>query len=277
MREGKLGEGGAGVEGAGAGFDAADDEAVGGEVDAGAAERGAERASVNRNDAGGGARDAGAMGVARENEPGAGTVVLSEAAGEWVGGAPGGEDAKDAERGPHGVGGEAERVFHRVAFGLVALANLRGDGAPEGEAGVELPMLGAEGGGEEAADLGGIVAPGDDVVEEDVAVRDEDAAIDEVEGVLRGEIGVVVAGEERDRGVEGGQESSEVGAEFGGVGGKGAGARVDRVAVEDEGGGAGEEGADLGEVADAAGAVAVVKVGEDAGERGGQVEVKMER
>jgi hypothetical protein len=33
----------------------------------------------------------------------------------------------------------------------------------------------------------------------------------------------------------------------------------------------------LGEVADAAGAVAVVKVGEDAGERGGQVEVKMER
>lgn len=108
------------------------------------------------------------------------------------------------------------------------------------------------------------MAPGDDVGKKNIAMRDEDLAGGEVEAVVRREVRVVIAGDERDRGVGAAEKGVEVGTQFVGVRGIGAGAGVEGVAVEDEFGGTGEERADLREVADAAGAVAIVQVGKNA-------------
>lgn len=142
-----------------------------------------------------------------------------------------------------------------------------GDAAPEGEASGE---GGGDGfGSEEPPDGGGVLAPGDDVGKKNVAVRGEDLSGREVEAVVRREVGVVIAGEECDRGLGRAEKGVELGAKFGGVRGIGAGAGVEGVAVKNEFGRTGEERADLREVADAAGAVAVVQVGKDAEERAG--------
>lgn len=261
------------MELAAAGGDAPHEDVGGGDVDGVTAGGRAERAGVNDDDARAGAPDAGAVGVAGQDEARLRAMTAREGGGEGGGLAPGGENAEDAEGRPHGVGGEPECVFQAVRLGLVALRDLRGDAAEEGQAVVE-PVAGrgregGEAGGDEARNRGGVAAPRDDVVEENVAVRDEDLAVGEVEGVVRGEVGVVIAGENRGGAVDGGEPVAEVGAEPGGVLGARAGAGVEGIAVEDEPGGTVEERAELREAVDAAGPVTVVEVGKDAGERGG--------
>ena len=152
----------------------------------------------------------------------------------------------------------------------MALGDAGGDASPEGEA---VGEGGGDGfGGEQTTDGGGVLAPRDDVGIENVAMRGEDLATGEIEEVVDRKIGVVIAGDESDGGFCGTEKGVELGAKFGGVGGIGAGAGIDGVAVKNELFRAGEERAKLREVADAAGAVAVVKVGNDADERAGHVE-----
>lgn len=178
--------------------------------------------------------------------------------------------------GHNGVAGEVRGVAQAARLGLVALRNRGGDAAPHGEARGELCALGSGQRGEPRGDLRTnerrILAPRDDVVVQDVAVGDEYRAAREIKHMIGGQIGVVVAGEKRDARRVICEKRQHLGTTRGGVGGGGAGARVERVAIEHEMIDTVEQRPELRQPADATGAVAVVEVGKYAGEFGGHRE-----
>lgn len=206
------------------------------------------------------------MGVARENETGGGAMLPGEADGKRMSGAPGRENTEDAQGRPHGIGREAQGVFDGIALGLMALGDLDGGAAPDGQPVLQGGGGGQRGGVDEPPNLRGIVAPRHEVVEEHIAVRDEDLAGSELEGVERGKIGIVITGEQRDRGWDRREQVSDIAPQLGGEGRIGAGPRVERIAIEDERRNSGEERVQLRQIADLTGAVAVVQIGKDAGE-----------
>jgi len=211
--------------------------------------------------------------MAGENEGRLRVMEAGELGGKARGVAPRGEDAENPEGRPHGVGGEVQEVFQAIRFGLVALGNLGGDAAPDGEACGE---VGAGGGvelgefsGGETGDAGGIATPGDDVVEDDVAVGDENLAVGEREFVDDGNIGVVVAGDDGDRESCGCYPRKDFSTEFGGKSGAGASAGIEGVSVKDEVRRAVEQWTELREAVHATSVVAIVDVREDAGKGAG--------
>jgi hypothetical protein len=218
-------------------FHAAHDEAIGRDIDRQATEGRAERAGIDNHEAVRHPPYARVMGVAGQDETSARAVATRERGREARGAAPGGEDAKDAERRPHGVGSEMQGVFEAVRFGLVALGDVRRHVAPDGEARFESLAFGGwsggQRGGDEAGTLGSIAAPRNDVVEEDIAMRDEDPALGHVDSVYGGEVGVVIPGE--DSGWRsGGEKVDDLSPDLSSVRGAGARAAIEGIAIEDE-------------------------------------------
>ena len=104
------------------------------EVDGVAAAGRTERAGVDDGDTVGLVPDAGAVGVAGEDEGSLGVVLPCELGGQARGVPPCGENAENPKRRPHSVCGEVQEVFQPVCFGLVTLGYLGGDAAPDREA-----------------------------------------------------------------------------------------------------------------------------------------------
>lgn len=268
FRERKFGDELARVKFAGAGLNPSHGEPAGREVDGIAAERGAERAGVDDDHAIGRAPHARPMGVADDDEVRRGAVAVGERSGEAGLDLPRAEDAEYPQRRPNGVSGEAERVFEAVWLRLVLLGHRCRHAPPDGESRLQWfafrRRMAGQLRGDEAPDERGIAAPGHNVVEENVAVRDEHSAGGEIERVVRRDIRIVIAGQKRDGRSAIAHEGRHLGVFFRGELVARAPARVEGVAVEHEPGHALEQRAELPEPFRLAGTVAVVNVGENA-------------
>src|SRR5689334_10557623 len=112
-----------------------------------------------------------------------------------------------------------------------------------------------------------VATPWDDVVEENIAVRDKHLAVGEVEMVQRSKVGVVISAEKSRGGVVPWKEIRDGGAALRRVRRVGACAGVKRVAVEDKVWNAIEEGTKLRQPINPTGVVAEMDVGENASVR----------
>lgn len=179
---------------------------------------------------------------------------------------------------PHGVAEELKQMLPRVSFGLVALRDRAGHSPHGGQTSIgvvaefrrELLQLR----GEARPHKRCVVAPRHDVIKEDVAMRHPNFPAAEFELMRRREVGVVVAGEEGDRGRVAGKELEDGRADFRGVRGVGARAGVEGIAVQNEMVDAVEQRAQLRQACKAARPFAEMQIGDDAEERGGHVIAK---
>jgi hypothetical protein len=88
--------------------------------------------------------------------------------------------------------------------------------------------------GQPSPDKRGVMTPGHDVVEKEVAVGHKDPTLRQIQPVVRREIGVVIAGQVGHATDPGGKEFHDLGATLLGVNRLRTRPGVERVAVEDE-------------------------------------------
>lgn len=211
--------------------------------------------------------------MAGEDETGLRPVPADEIRRQPGGLTPCGQDAEDPSGRPDGVRGEAQPVREGILLGLMALGDLGADAPAEGEVVFQaikhLRSRAIQFRSQETSHQGDVIAPGDNVVEQHIAMRRKNPALRQVEHVLGRELRVVISGEQSGRDAARGEKRRGLGRELGGVLRTRAGAGVERVAVENEAVDAVQQRAELGEALHAAGVVAVVYVGKDADERAG--------
>jgi hypothetical protein len=267
--QGKFRQGGGRVGLALPKVDAAEGDVIGCHLDQPRAERRAERTGVDDHHVSRQTPASGPVGVSDNDEPGRRTMLAGDAAHASGMLGPSAQDAGNAAGRPDGVVEKAAQIAPGVGLGLVLLGDGCGGVAVGGQQGGQGSVgLCQAGGGNQLPGERRIAAPWHDVLEGDVAMRDQNLSAGKLVPVLRGEVGIMVAGQQPDgsRGLPGkGEDISTQPPGDRGMAGPG----VEGVAVENEFAGTGEQGAEPAQVCDAAGAVAEVHVGDDADGRSG--------